>query len=327
VSPKGIPVEVLIAPDSFKGTFSAAEVAAAVGAGLASKGREVSLCPVADGGEGTLAALGGPMGLEPVALEVSGPLGRPVLAEFGLGDGVALIELAAASGLGLVSESERNALAASSAGTGELIAAAVREGARTVYVAAGGSATTDGGLGAIEAIGELDAGVKLVVLCDVQTPFERAAAVFAPQKGADPTQVAQLAQRLEALAGRWRRDPRGVAMSGAAGGFAGGVWAALGAELRPGAAFVLGELDFDRRMRASRAVVVGEGRLDRQTLAGKIAGEIATRARQSGVPCHAIVGRCEMDRFDQRILDLQVVLEARTLAELETAGAELAVRL
>jgi glycerate 2-kinase len=326
MSLNGIPVEVLVAPDSFKGTFTAAEVAAALGAGLTGAGRQVSLCPVADGGEGTLAVLGEPLGLEPCEVEVSDPLGRLATARFGLGDGVAVVEMAAASGLGLVAEAERDAWAASSAGTGELIAAALAAGARTVFIAAGGSATTDGGVGAIEAIGSLD-GAKLVVLCDVQTPFEFAAEVFAPQKGAGPDQVRSLSRRLDALAAGWPRDPRGLAMSGAAGGLAGGLWAALGAELRGGAGFVLETLDFDRRMRATRAVVVGEGRLDSQTLAGKIAGEIATRARQSGVPCHAVVGRNEMERFDQRILDLQVIIEATTLAELEAAGAELAGRL
>jgi glycerate kinase len=163
-----------------------------------------------------------------------------------------------------------------------------------------------------------------VVLCDVQTPFELAAEVFAPQKGAGPAQVEALTQRLADLADGWARDPRGQPMTGAAGGLAGGLWAACGAELRPGAAFVLEALDFDRRMRAARAVVVGEGRLDRQTLAGKIAGEIATRARQAGVPCHAVVGENALDRFDQRILDLQVILEATTPAELEAAGVQLA---
>jgi glycerate kinase len=320
---KGIPVEVLVAPDSFKGSFTAAQVAAAVGAGLAAAGRPVSLCPVADGGEGTLAALIEPLGLELAVAEVADPLGRRVSAEFGLGDGLAVVEMAAASGLGRVAEAERDAVAASSAGTGELITAARAAGARTIYVAAGGSATTDGGAGAIEALGGRVEGAELVVLCDVQTPFERAAEVFAPQKGADPTQVAALTRRLDALAAGWPRDPRGRAMTGAAGGFAGGAWAVLGAELRSGAAFVLEAVDFDRRMRAARAVVVGEGRLDRQTLAGKIAGEIATRARQAGVPCHAVVGQNTLDAFDQRILDLQVILEATTLAELQAAGERL----
>ena len=114
--------------------------------------------------------------------------------------------------------------------------------------------------------------------------------MFAPQKGATPAQVSRLARRLNELARRLERDPRGVAMTGAAGGLAGGLWAELGAQLVPGAAFVLDLLDFDLRMHAARAVVTGEGRLDEQSLAGKAVSEVATRARQSGVPCHAIVG-------------------------------------
>jgi glycerate kinase len=320
---EGIPVEVLVAPDSFKGTFSAVQVATAIGAGLRAGGREVSLCPVADGGEGTLEALAVPLGLELVEVEVADPLGRRIVAAYGLGDGVAVVEMAAASGLARVTEADRDPLAASTAGTGELIRAAVDAGAQTIYVTVGGSATTDGGAGAIEAVGSVPS-ARLVVLCDVSTPFERAAEVFGPQKGAGPAQVRQLTERLGARAAALPRDPRGVAMTGAAGGLAGGLWAAFGAQLRGGSGFVLEALDFDRRMRASRAVVVGEGALDRQSLAGKIAGEIATRARQSGVPCHAVVGRNDLDRFDQRILDLQVILEASTPAELEAAGLQLA---
>ncbi|MBO0769063.1 MAG: glycerate kinase [Solirubrobacterales bacterium] len=315
----GIPTEILVAPDSFKGTLSATEVAGAVGKGLTEAGREVALCPLADGGEGTLDALAGALGLELATAEVSDPLGRPITAQYGIGDGVALVEVAAASGF---SDRERDPVAASSRGTGELISVAVAAGARTVYLAAGGSATTDGGAGALEVIDEPPD--KLIVLCDVRTEFQSAAEVFAPQKGASPPQVEQLTERLEQLATGWPRDPRGVPMSGAAGGLAGGLWAALGAELKAGAPFVLETLGFDQRMRAARAVVVGEGRLDRQTLAGKLAGEVATRARQAGVPCYAVVGENALDGFDTRILDLQMVLEASTPGELQAAGVKLA---
>jgi glycerate kinase len=115
-----------------------------------------------------------------------------------------------------------------------------------------------------------------------------------------------------------------VAMTGAAGGLSGGLWATFGAELVPGAAFVLDALGFEKRMRAARAVVTGEGRLDRQSLAGKAVSEVATRSRQAGVPCHAIVGEHRLDAFGARILDVQAILEATTLAEIEAAGAELA---
>jgi glycerate 2-kinase len=322
---------VLVAPDSFKGTFSAAQVSEAIGRGLTAEGIKVDLCPVADGGEGTLEALAGALRCELREVVAHDPLGRPVQATYGLGrlaDGqtVAVIETAAASGLGLVAAQERDAVAASTYGTGELIAAAAREGAAVIYLGVGGSATTDGGAGAIEAI-ERGGGLreaKLVVLCDVRTRFSDAARVFAPQKGATPAEVRSLARRLDRMAERLARDPRGVAMTGAAGGLSGGLWAACGAELRPGAAFVLDALGFDARMRDARAVITGEGKLDEQSLAGKLISEIATRARQAGVPCHAIVGTRELDAFGARVLDLGVILEARTLSELETAGRRIA---
>jgi glycerate 2-kinase len=207
-----------------------------------------------------------------------------------------------------------------------LVVAAVEAGAQVILVAAGGSATTDGGLGAIEAITDAGGlrGARLVVLCDVRTPFEDAARVFAPQKGADPAAVKRLTRRLDRLAADWPRDPRRVAMTGAAGGLAGGLWAAFGAVLEPGAAFVLDALDYDARMRAAAAVIVGEGRLDQTSLQGKALGEAATRARQAGVPCFAIVGTNALDLFDARILDLQRVLEAPTLEAMEDAAASLA---
>lgn len=326
----GVPTEVLIAPDSFKGTYSAAEVAATLQRGLTASGQAAEVCPLADGGEGTVAALAGALALEPLTARASDPLGREREAQFGLGPGgVAVVEMAAASGLPLVAVAERDATAASSYGTGELIAAAIEAGARTVYVAAGGSATTDGGAGAIAALeqrgGTGDA--KLVVLCDVRTPFELAAATFGPQKGASSEQVQELERRLDALAGELPRDPRSVPMTGAAGGLAGGLWARFDAELVGGAAFVLSAVGYDARMHAARAVVTGEGRLDRQSLVGKLISEVATRARQAGVPCHAVCGSNALDLFDLRILDLQLVLEASTIAELEAAGIELGAAL
>jgi glycerate 2-kinase len=320
---------VLVAPDSFKGTFPAPAVAAAIGRGLERAGfPPPDLCPVADGGEGTLGALLTALGGETAGASVSDPLGREVRAGFGLLEdgGTAVVEVAEASGLGRVAVDERDAEAASTRGTGELIAAAVERGAQVVLVAAGGSATTDGGSGAIEAIEEAGGlrGAKLVVLCDVRTPFEDAARVFAPQKGADPTVVRRLSKRLERLAAGWPRDPRGVPGSGAAGGLAGGLWAVFGAVLEAGAPFVLEALNYDERMRAAAAVVVGEGRLDETSLQGKALGEAATRARQGGVPCFAIVGTDGLGAFGARILDLQRVAEAPTLEAIESAAEALA---
>jgi glycerate kinase len=334
-----IPTTILVAPDSFKGTFSALEVSAAIAAGLEAAGRPVDLRPVADGGEGTLAALVGALGGELLGARVADPLGRTIAAPFALvGDGGsggarggarAVVETAAASGLALVAESERDPVAASTRGTGELILAAIEAGAETVLVAAGGSATTDGGAGAVAAIGEAGGlgRARLIILCDVQTPFEDAARVYAPQKGADREAVRRLSRRLRDHARRLPRSPVGLPMTGAAGGLSGGLWAAFGAELVPGAAFILDALGFDARMRAARAVITGEGRLDRQSLAGKAVSEVATRARQSGVPCHAIVGERRLDAFGARILDLQAIFEAGTLKEIEAAGKQVAALL
>ncbi|HEY5189003.1 MAG TPA: glycerate kinase [Solirubrobacteraceae bacterium] len=325
----GVPTTVLVAPDSFKGTLTATEVAQAIGQGLQDAGRPVDLCPVADGGEGTRAALLDPLGARERRVRVTDPLGREIEAVFAFGGSVGIVEMAAASGLHLVGEHERDALGAGTAGTGELIMAAVAAGARTIYLGVGGSATTDGGAGAIRAIERAGGlgGAELIVLCDVRTPFEDAARVFAPQKGADAAQVRTLTARLHGLARRWPRDPRGVPMTGAAGGLSGGLWAALDAELVPGAAFVLDAIGFDARMRAARAVVTGEGKLDSQSLTGKIVSEVATRARQAGVPCHAVVGTRELDSFGARILDLETIREAGTPEALRSAGRELAADL
>ena len=319
---------VLVAPDSFKGTFRAAEVAGAIGRGLERAGlMPPDLCPVADGGEGTMEALLIALGGETDAIEVQGPLGAPVQAQFGLVEdgGTAVLEMASASGLGLVAEDERDAWAASTYGTGQLICAAVDAGAQVIVLGVGGSATTDGGAGAIAAIEEHGGlrGARIVVLTDVRTPFERAPAVFAPQKGADAAMVERLEARLDALAAELPRDPRGVPLTGAAGGLSGGLWAAFGAELEHGAPFILEALDFDARMRAARAVVTGEGKLDEQTLEGKLVGEIGTRTRQAGVPLHAIVGTDRLDPFGKRIIDLQVVQEATDLDEIAAAGETL----
>ncbi len=325
-------MHVLLAPDKFKGTHSAAQVAAALGRGLERAGMApADLCPIADGGDGTLAVLVAALGGETAGLEVSDPLGRPVNAGFALVEdgGTAIVEVAEASGLARLRDDERDAEGASTYGTGELIAAAVEAGAQVVLVAAGGSATTDAGFGAIEAIRERGGlrGARLVVLCDVRTPFEEAAVRFGPQKGADAGAVARLTARLAERAALLPRDPRGVPLTGAAGGLSGGLWAAFGARLEPGAPFVLDALGFDGRMRAARAVITGEGRLDATTLAGKGAGEVAVRCRQAGVPCHAVCGQNALSLFDQRILDLQHVVEAGTLSALEEAGERLATRL
>jgi len=322
---RGKPTPVLLAPDSFKGTFSAPEVAAALAPPLEGAGHAVDACPLADGGEGTGDALLGALGGERVEAEAHDPLGRPITSWFALlRDGSAVVDTAAASGLELIPQDERDAEAASTRGTGELIVAAARR-ASHVLVGIGGSATTDGGAGALEAItaagGLGDA--TLVCLCDVDTPWESAAETFGPQKGADPAAVRRLARRLDELAAALPRDPRGVPMTGGAGGLAGALWASYGAQLAPGAAFVLETVGFDQRLGRAGAVVTGEGRLDASTLAGKVVSEVSRRARDAGVPAHAVVGQDATTPADRRALGLGSIREASTAAELAAAAAEL----
>jgi glycerate kinase len=317
---------LLIAPDSFKGTIPAARVAAAIARGVRAAGHEAIELPVADGGEGTLDALVTAIGGERRTATVADPLGRRVQAEYALlADGqTAVVEMARASGLGLVAEDERDAYAASTAGTGELIADAVEAGASTVVVGVGGSATSDGGAGAVGVLAGAGLRPQLVVACDVVTPWEDASRVFGPQKGADPATVGRLERRLARLARAAPRDPRGVPMTGAAGGLAGGLWAHMGARLVRGAPYVLDAIGFDSAMRAARFVVTGEGRLDAQTLEGKAVAEVATRCRQAGVACHAVVGAEALDGFRERLIDLSTVTEAGTTRALTAAGRRLA---
>lgn len=316
---------ILIAPDSFKGTFSAREVADAIATGVREGGGTAIAMPIADGGEGTLDALVDALDGTVVRRTVSGPLGDPVAGCFALLDPTtAVVETASASGLTLVPEDRRDAWAASTRGTGELIAAAVEAGAEHVILGVGGSATTDGGLGALEELDRRGVDVRLSVVCDVDTPWERAPSVFAPQKGADPTAVRRLEQRLDALAARAPRDPRGVPRTGAAGGLSGGLWAFRGAELLPGAAYVLDAVDFDARLAGATLVVTGEGGLDDQTFAGKAVGEVARRAGDAGVPCIAVVGRSALSPERAVQLGLVDVLIASTLDALRAAGWRIA---
>lgn len=300
-------------------------MADAIGRGVEDAGGLPDLCPAADGGEGTSEVLLDALGGERRTAAAHDPLGRPIEAGYALlRDGSeAVVEAAAASGLSLVDASERDPERASTAGTGELIAAAVATGARRILVAAGGSATTDAGRGAIDAI-EAAGGLgdaRLEVLSDTSIPFERAAEVFAPQKGASPLQVESLTARLIAEAGALPRDPRGRAMTGAGGGLSGGLWAAFGAHLVPGAAFVLGVVGFDRRLEDARAVITGEGRLDAQSREGKLTGEVARRCRSARVPCHVIAGEIALSPGDEEAFGFATLAYASSL-ESVTGAAE-----
>ncbi|WP_426979466.1 glycerate kinase [Pseudarthrobacter sp. O4] len=318
---------ILVAPDSFKGTFTAAEVSAHIAAGIRSAGGTAVELPVADGGEGTFEVLVRGLDARPRRISTVGPWGDAVEAAIGLtDDGTAVVELAFASGLNLPSAGHRDPMTASTYGTGVLMAEAARLGARRLLVAAGGSATTDGGAGAIAAIEERGglSGAEVVILSDVTTRFADAARVFGPQKGAGEAAVDALTRRLELLAGRFAvqygRDPRPVDRTGAAGGFSGGMWARYGARLVSGADYVLDLLDFDAQLTACTAVVVGEGRLDSQTGQGKIIA--AVLARCGTKPVYAVVGSVDAD-LGGYADSFAGIIVAGDAAAMAAAGAQL----
>ncbi len=328
------PRPVLVAPDKFKGTFSAAEVADAVADGLTRIDVSADICRIADGGEGTIDVVREVVEGELTEVEAVDALGNPANARvlvFENGDS-ALVEVSDAIGLAQIPHQRRDAVAASSAGAGQLIAGAAALGVRDLFVGIGGTATTDGGAGALELMrdarligkrGPLKRCPRLTVLCDVRAAWEQASTVFSPQKGASAEQVKLLSMRMDEFARTLPSDPRGKLMTGSGGGLSGGLWAAADAALKSGAGWVLDQVGFNPRMTSARAVITGEGSLDRQTLLGKAVGEVATRARQSGVPCHAIVGQMGMTEFDARILDFESWTDATTLDAISTAAAAL----
>jgi glycerate kinase len=283
----------LACPDKFKGTLRAGDAARHMAEGLRRAGfDEVTTLPLADGGEGTLDTMVDSLGGSRRRATVTGPLGDPVDAEWALlPGGVAVVEMARASGLGLVPR-ERDPLRASTRGTGELIAAAIRGGARRVIVGVGGSATTDGGLAALEALGWSLGAVPVTVACDVSTRFLDAAKVFAPQKGASVAQVSLLTRRLATLAGQYEQrtgiDVRTMVGAGAAGGLAGGL-AAIGAQLEPGFEVVANAAGLDRALEGVDLVVTGEGRLDATSFEGKVVGGVLEWAGDAGVPHVAVI--------------------------------------
>lgn len=285
---------LLAAPDKFRGTATAAEAAAAMASAGRDAGWTVSALPISDGGEGLLECFGGANRFT----QVAGPLGDTVTAGWLLDDRVAVVEMAAASGIALVGD-RNDPLAATTTGTGQLIRAALDAGARMVIVGAGGSATTDGGWGAVQvlrALAPLDGsnGASVVVAADVRTPFVAAAETFGPQKGADAAQVRELTDRLEALADTYLAEfgatVRDLPGAGAAGGLAGGL-AALGATIRPGFDVVAERLDLPAAVAAADLVVTGEGRLDAASLAGKATGSLVELCRSHGVPAAVVAGQ------------------------------------
>ena len=324
-------MKIVIAPDSYKESLSALEVAQAVEAGFRQvfPDADYVLVPVADGGEGTVDAMVAATGGRTETVTVSGPLGEPVEALYGLtGDGdTAVIEMAAASGLALVPPDRRNPLLTSSRGTGELIRAALDAGARRFILGIGGSATNDGGAGMVQALGarlldlegrELDgsggdlarleridvsaldprlAECRIEVACDVDNPLtgaRGASAVFGPQKGATPEMVQALDANLARLARIVGRD-LGVAVdtvpgAGAAGGMGAAMLAFFGATLKPGIEIVTAAVDLDDHVRDADLVITGEGRIDFQTVHGKTPIGVARVAKRHGKPVIGIAG-------------------------------------
>lgn len=325
------PLKILIAPDSFKGSLSANEVAEALARGLmrANSTFEVSTCPMSDGGEGTVRSLVDATDGRIVQRTVTGPLGEPVEAFFGiLGDGrTAVIEMAAASGLPLVPIKRRNPMVTTTYGTGELIRTALDEGCRELIIGIGGSATNDGGVGMAQALGgsfrdasgrEVGYGGKrlrtiqtielggldprlaecrIQVACDVDNPLygERGAAhIYGPQKGATPEMVQELDLGLRHLAevvlNQHRVDVAEIPGAGAAGGLGAGLVAFLRAELKPGVDIITEAIHLKERLRGMDLVITGEGRIDFQTVFGKTPIGVARVAKRCGIPVIGIAG-------------------------------------
>lgn len=335
-------MKIIISPDSFKGSLSARQVSEAIRDGVlrALPDAEAVLIPLADGGEGTVEALVTATGGRMVHTPATDPLGRPIESFFGiLGDGeTAVIEMAAASGLPLVLPDLRNPMLTTSYGTGELIRAALDAGCRRIILGLGGSATNDGGIGMIQALGGrfLDAdgreagfgggelirirstdvsgldpriaAVEFVVASDVDNPLtgpQGASAVFGPQKGATPEMVEALDAGLHNLAEVVRRDLgidiESVPGAGAAGGLGAAATAFLGAKPRSGIEIVLEATHFAERIRGASLTITGEGRIDAQTLRGKTINGVLRVARAEGVPVVALGGGIEPEGY--RLID------------------------
>lgn len=322
-------MRVVVAPDKFKGTATAPALAQALADVASRAGHDVVAHALADGGDGTLDALGGANR----TTTVTGPLGDDVEADWRLSKGVAVIEMARASGLVLAGGAAGNdPLAATTRGTGELIMAAVSRGAKRIIVGLGGSATTDGGLGAVEVIGSAPrlGGVQVEVATDVFTTFVDAAPVFGPQKGATPAQVAFLQARLRGVAERYR-DEFGVDVehapgSGAAGGLGGGLLA-VGAEIIGGFDLIADEVGLFASMEAADLVVTGEGQLDAESLNGKVVGGVAEIAAECGAKMLVIAGAVDASfdpaRFDHAGLPAPpTVISLAEVFGLERAMAE-----
>ena len=327
-------MKIVIASDSFKGSLSSIEVAQAATRGIKAvyPDCEVVAVNVADGGEGTVEAVVEALGGEIVHTVVSDPLGRPIQVRYGIAGKKAIIEMAAASGLPLLTPEQRNPWFTSTFGTGEMIMDAISRGCRHFLVGIGGSATNDAGTGMLQALGFrfYDANNHLIhhctggrmadiaridessvpaalreasftVACDVDTPFcgpEGAAPVFAPQKGADPEMVIRLDKAMASLAQviqqHYNVNITPIPGAGAAGGMGGAFYACLQATLKKGIDMVLDAIHFDSIIQGADLVITGEGKVDFQTAKGKTAAGVLTRAKKQHIPVIAIGGCVEM---------------------------------
>jgi glycerate kinase len=313
----------VIAPDKLKGTYSALEAAHALARGWAAvrPDDQLELVPLADGGEGTASALLSAHDGAWRQVPAHDAAGRPITAVYAkLPGGQAALDVAEACGMWRVADLEPDPLSASSFGAGELIRHAVGGGARRVIIGVGGTATTDGGEGLRIALGELPAGIELVAALDVDNPLlgpEGAAAVYGPQKGASPDQVEELERRLAAL------DLPDAQRPGAgAGGGIGGMLMALGAAAVPGAGLVLAEVGLERRLAGAHLCITAEGRIDSQTLRGKVVSAVGAVCTGAGVPCTAVGGQVEAEAgVELQRRGLRVLEQG----DLEAAGRALAV--
>ena len=318
---------ILIAPDKFKGSLTALAAAEAIARGIKTacpKAKLVSM-PIADGGEGTAEAMGAALGGSWITVRSTDPLGRSIAARYAwLKDEVAVIDMSEASGLGRLSIAERDPLHATTSGTGQLVADAIRRGARKILVGLGGSATNDGGIGMAEALGyaffdlhgrRLQAvpanlanlariqapaappRANIIGLCDVQNPLtgkRGASRTYGPQKGADPHMVQRLdddlAHLADVVARDLRCDFRAMPGAGAAGGLGFGLLSFCGATLRSGFETLAETLQLEKEIAASDFIITGEGRIDAQTLEGKGPAGVAALARKHRKPVIAFAG-------------------------------------
>ncbi|MEM9566434.1 MAG: glycerate kinase [Actinomycetota bacterium] len=316
---------VVVAFDKFRGSATSAELTAAAAAAARKAGWTPIGVPLADGGEGSLDVLGGVN----KRTTVPGPLGDPVEAGWRLDGRDAFIEMAAASGLVLAGGADGNEpMLADTTGTGRLIATAIELGARTVNVLVGGSATTDGGLGALQAMPPAARlrGIELVVGCDVETRFVDAARVFGQQKGATPAQVELLTRRLELLQDqyleRYGVDLADVPGAGAAGGLAGGL-VAVGARLESGFEMLAERVALDEHLADADLVITGEGFLDQESFAGKVVGGVHRWAAEAGTPTVAIVGQADPEATPPDDLEVRSLTELHGLERSMEAAIEL----